>query len=205
VNLDLFLSERIAPSSPKRLSLREISVDHAMEYNAMWHSRLPTTSHSNMIRNTRKIFYGAEYEGHCFASAMWTDPVANNRLSKKFIWLELRRLAIAPDSPKFTATWMISKMIKDIKKKFPEVTRLVSYQDTDVHTGTIYSAANWKKDTVSKFQEWTTDNRKRNELQSKSDKVRWIYELGEENEQQDERRRASVGGTGERTAMLSLW
>lgn len=183
MNLDLFLEERIAPKSAKDLNLREITVNKAMTYNEMWHSRLPVTSHSNMIRNARKVFYGAEYEGHCFASAMWTDPVANNRLSKDYVWLELRRLAIPVDAPKFTATWIIAKMVKDIKKRFPEVTRLVSYQDTEVHTGTIYAAANWKKDKVSSFQEWTTGNRKRNNLQSKADKIRWIYDLGKKNEQ----------------------
>jgi len=205
VNLDLFLDERVTPKSAKDLHLYEIGVDKAMMYNEMWHSRLPVTSHSNMIRNTRKIFYGAEYEGHCYASAMWTDPVANNRLSKAYVWLELRRLAIAPDAPKFTATWMIAKMIKDIKKKFPEVTRLVSYQDTEVHTGTIYSAANWKRDAVSTFRDWTTGNRKRNDLQSKSDKIRWIYELGKANEQQPVSKGTQTHSEGQGAPMLSLW
>ncbi len=204
MNLDLFLGDRIPPQSTKEMRLHEISVDKAMMYNELWHSRLPITSHSNMIRNTRKIFYGAEYNGHCFASAMWTDPVANNRLSKKYIWIELRRLAIAPDAPKFAATWMIAKMIKDIKKKFPEVTRLVSYQDSEVHTGIIYSAANWKKDTVSTFKEWTTGSRKRNLLQSKSDKIRWIYELGKANEQQAHKSPAHAFGSGKVLTLLSM-
>ena len=103
--------------------------------------------------------------------------MANNRMAKDQVWLELRRLAIAPDAPKFTATWMLSKMVKAIKKRHPEITKLVSYQDTEVHTGTIYAAANWKKDVVSKFQEWTTESRKRNNLQSKADKIRWVYDL----------------------------
>lgn len=174
---DLFLGERIIPKSPKLLNLREVGVDFAMKYNELWHSRLPITSHSNMIRNTHKIFYGAEYQDHCFAIAMWTTPVANNRMAKDQVWLELRRLAIAPDAPKFSATWMLSKMIKDIRKKYPEITKLVSYQDTEVHSGTIYSAGNWIKDSVSKFQEWSTNSRKRNHLQSKADKIRWVYEL----------------------------
>lgn len=177
MNFDLFLGERIPPKTPKLLNLREISVNNAMKYNEMWHSRLPITSHSNMVRNTRKIFYGAEHNGHCYASAMWTDPVAANRMSKDHVWLELRRLAISPDAPKFTATWMLSKMIKHIKKAFPDVTMLVSYQDSEVHSGTIYAAANWKKDVVSKFQEWTTKGRKRNKIQSTSDKVRWVYKI----------------------------
>lgn len=174
---DLFNIPRVAPMTPKNFCLREIGVKHAMKYNEMWHSRLPITSHSNMIRNKHFVFYGAEYEDHCFATAMWTDPVAANRMSKDYVWLELRRLAISPDAPKFTATWMLSKMIKHIRKKYPDVTRLVSYQDTEVHKGTIYAAGNWTKDTVSKFQDWETSTRKRNALQSHSDKIRWVYEL----------------------------
>jgi len=175
--MDLFEQERVIPNSPKAMNLREVGINYAMEKNKEWHSRLPITNHSNMIRNAHKVFFGAEYKDHCFAIAMWTDPVAGNRMSKEYVWLELRRLAIAPDAPKFTATWMISKMIKDIEKRFNDVTRLVSYQDTEVHTGIIYKAANWKLDTVSKFQEWTTDDRKRNNLQSKANKIRWIYSI----------------------------
>ena len=174
---DLFLQERIAPVTCKSMNLREIGVDFAMKYNEQWHSRLPVTSHSNMVRNAHKVFYGAEYQDHCFAVAMWTDPVAGNRMSKDHVWLELRRLAISPDAPKFTATWMLSKMIKDIKKRFPDVTKLVSYQDTEVHNGTIYAAGNWKKDTISKYQDWTTGKRIRNATQSTADKIRWVYQL----------------------------
>jgi len=174
---DLFDLPRIIPNSPKDLNLREISVNHAMKFNEMWHSRLPVTSHSNMIRNAHKVFYGAEYKDHCFAVAMWTDPVAGNRMSKNYVWLELRRLAISKDAPKYTATWMISKMIKDIKNKFPDVNMLCSYQDTEVHKGTIYKASNWKLDIISKFQDWNTEKRIRNNLQTKADKIRWVYEL----------------------------
>ena len=173
---DLFLQEREVPSSPKKMALKTIGVRHAMKYNEMWHSRLPITVEGNLLRNKRFIFYGAEFKDHCFASAMWTDPVANNRLSKDYIWLELRRLAIAPDAPKFTATWMISRMIKDIKKQFPQVTKLVSYQDCDVHKGTIYAASNWKQDVISQGISWN-ETRKRNKEQSLSPKKRWVYEL----------------------------
>ena len=173
---DLFLQERESPTSPKLMTLRKIGVRHAMRYNEMWHSRLPLTVEGNLLRNKRYVFFGAEYKDHCFASAIWTDPVANNRLSKNFIWIELRRLAIAPDAPKFTASWMISKMIKQIKKQFPDVTRLVSYQDCDVHTGTIYSASNWSQDIISLGESWN-ETRKRNKEQSLSPKKRWIYDL----------------------------
>ncbi len=104
VLIDLFMQERVVPASPTIMNLREVGVNYAMDKNMDWHSRLPVTSHSNMIRNAHKVFYGAEYQDHCFAVAMWTDPVAGNRMAKDQVWLELRRLAVAPDAPKFTAT-----------------------------------------------------------------------------------------------------
>lgn len=175
--MDLFNIPRVIPNSPRKINLREIGVKDAMEFNLRWHSTLPITSHANMIKNAHKVFFGAEYKSHCFASAMWTDPVAGNRMSKDQVWLELRRLAIAPDAPKFTATWMIGQMVKDIKKRFTDVTTLVSYQDADAHTGTIYKAANWHCDAVSKFQDWSTETRQRNAVQSTSTKIRWVYKI----------------------------
>jgi len=173
---DLFLQQRVAPNSPKQMNLKEISVKFAMEKNKEWHSRLPITNQSNMVRNSHKVFYGAEYLDHCFAVAMWTTPIAR-RLANQKIYLELRRLAISPDAPKFTATWMIGKMVKNIKKKFPEIKKLVSYQDLDVHSGTIYAAANWKKDNITKGAEWSVPSRARKKSQTISNKARWVYEI----------------------------
>lgn len=173
---DLFNFKRVSPSSPKLMKVLTIGVDQAMKFNQDWHSRLPNTQKGNLIRNKHFIFFGAEYKDHCFASAIWTTPVANNRLSSNEVWLELRRLAIAPDAPKFTATWMIAKMIKQIKNKYPEITKLISYQDTDVHIGTIYAASNWIKEGQSKGMDWNL-TRDRKASQSTSDKVRWTYRI----------------------------
>lgn len=177
LNRSLFDFPRLVPESPRLMKVLEIGVDEAMKYNEMWHSRLPETNKGNLTRNKHFVFYGAEYKDHCFASAIWTTPVANNRLSKKDVWLELRRLAISPDAPKFTATWMISKMVKIIRKTYPEITKLISYQDIEVHKGTIYAAANWQKVGETKGIEWNTEKRIRKPSQSVSDKVRWIYQV----------------------------
>jgi hypothetical protein len=180
MELELFPVERVIPTSPRHMRVLQIGVDESMRYNELWHSRLPMTDKGNLTRNRHYTFYGAEYKDHCFATAIWTTPVANNRLSSDETWLELRRLAIAPDAPKYTATWMISKMIKLIKKKFPEVTKLISYQDTEVHTGTIYAAANWHKTGSTKGIEWNSKTRVRKPSQSTADKVRWTYTLKRE-------------------------
>jgi hypothetical protein len=179
----ILFDDRVAPNSPKQLKLLSIDVDLAMSLNKQWHSRLPDTVKGNLLRNRNCVFYGAFYANNYFASAIWTTPVAANRMKDGQNWLELRRLAIAPDSPKFTATWMISKMIKDIKKRFPTVHSLVSYQDTAVHMGTIYAAANWKLDQRSdKYVPWDNDNRKRTaKVQSDAPKNRWVYLMNSTN------------------------
>ncbi len=173
---DLFNMPRIIPNSPKDMKVLEIGVDSAMSYNEKWHSRLPITEKGNLTRNRHYIFFGAEYKDHCFASAIWTTPVANNRLSNDYVWLELRRLAIAPDAPKFTATWMLGKMKKIINSKYPEITKFISYQDTEVHKGIIYAAANWKKIGESKGTDWNK-TRDRKPSQSTSNKIRWVLDI----------------------------
>jgi hypothetical protein len=93
--------------------------------------------------------------------------------------LELRRMAISNKAPKNTASRMLSWMRKDIQVKFPHLIRLISYQDTEVHYGTIYKASGWKcVNADNPIQiDWTTTKRVRNKAQSDAPKVRWEYEL----------------------------
>lgn len=161
------------PTSPLQMTVRRIIPARAIVLNQLWHSRLPKLSLSNICRNKRYAFYGAEFEGIWYASAVWTSPSA--RLLPDD-WLELKRLAIAEDAPKNTASWMISRMVQKLKKRFPEIVKLISYQDTEVHLGTIYKASGWKIGAHTKFASWTS-SRKRNPDQSKADKVRWEKDI----------------------------
>jgi len=86
-------------------------------------------------------------------------------------------MAIADDAPKNTASRMIGVMRKIIKKTLPHITLLISYQDTEVHQGTIYKASGWYFASKNKGTSWTNNNRKRNKEQSLSDKVRWEFRL----------------------------
>ena len=61
--------------------------------------------------------------------------------------------------------------------KFPELIKLVSYHDNEVHLGTIYKAANWKQYGQTTLFDWNVNGRKRNKLQSESTKTRWEYNL----------------------------
>lgn len=160
------------PESPKVLKLDVIKPQFAASLNSVWHSRLPAIHWSNIVRNRYYVCYGASYMGVWIACAIWSSPVNQNFDIEKT--LELRRMAISNLCPKNTATNLISRMIKDIDKRFPLVTKLISYQDTEVHLGTIYKAANWFIDAETKFNTWGK-SRKRSADQSKADKIRWGY------------------------------
>lgn len=164
------------PTSALQLLIEPISFQDARVMNQLWHSRLPAIRAANGVIAT-SICFGAEFDGRWFAVAIWTNPVAANLPQKE--WLELRRLAIAPDAPKNTASRMLGIMTRLIRKERPQLTNLVSYQDTEVHTGSIYKAAGWKATRLSKGDDWTgrkgRDNRTHS--QSTSPKQRWELSL----------------------------
>ena len=162
------------PTSPRQMEVVKVKPQLASELNATWHSRLPEIHWSNIVRNRNFICYGAMFDWRYFAVAIWSSPV-NQNFDFDTV-LELRRLAISPEAPKFTATWMLGKMVKLLKTDLPTIERLISYQDTEVHKGTIYKAANWFAASETKFQPWDK-SRERNESQSTADKVRWEYHL----------------------------
>lgn len=166
------LRQGLEPTSPKDLELVKIAAPFASRLNALWHSRLPDIHWSNIVRNRHYICFGAMFDWQYYACAIWSSPV-NQNFDFDTV-LELRRLAIAPGAPKFTATWIIGKMVKRIRVELPTIERLISYQDTEVHTGTIYKAANWAQVADVPFVAWNV-SRHRNTAQSTADKVRWEY------------------------------
>ncbi len=125
------------PTSTLQLVFSEISERTFLALNTQWHSRLPKCGGSHF-----RVCYGAEHDGLWYAVASWSNPVA--RLLPQLEWLELRRFAIASDAPKNTASRMLGWMRRDVVRRFPDVVRLISYQDLDAHTGGIYKAAGWK-------------------------------------------------------------
>lgn len=123
------------PTSALQLQFGKSRRDVFKALNRQWHSRLPE------CQDGHRIYYHAEYDGIYYAVAMWTNPSAPRLPQRE--WIELKRFAIAPNAPKNLASRMLGWMSRDIAKRFPEVTTLVSYQDCDVHDGTIYKAAGW--------------------------------------------------------------
>ena len=161
------------PTSSLQFHFGEISVDLAIKLVSLWHSRLPFVDKSNITRTKLLWCVGAECGGKWYAVAIWTNPISPTYAHRPF--LELRRMAIADDAPKNTASRMLSIMAKMIRRKFPKVTRVISYQDTDVHKGTIYAASGWTKAGTSKggINNWTRKKRSRKDSQATGDKIRW--------------------------------
>lgn len=170
-----------SPTSALQLRLEEIDAKTAKALNRLWHSRLPRIGDPLSVF-TAGVCYGAEFDGLYYAVAIWTHPV-NRSLPQD--WLELRRLAIAPDAPRNTASRLLGVMAKLLAKKRPEVPRFISYQDADVHTGSIYRAAGWTPAAVSarRVSPWNNRTRRRPAAQSAAPKHRWDKVLYERTEQ----------------------
>lgn len=127
------------PISPLQLEIIEISTKLSKSLNSLWHSRLP--HYETGYLDSTRICYGALFKNRWYACAIWGMPISPSLPYDT--WLELRRMAIADDSPKYTASRMIKIMTLLIRKKFPQIKMLISYQDLDVHSGTIYKASGW--------------------------------------------------------------
>lgn len=158
------------PTSPLQLHMGWMPVDEAVRLNAAWHSRLP--AFTGLPEKCKAI--GAECDGIYYAVSIWSDPVA-----RRLNWTgryELRRFAIAPDAPRYTASRMLRVMRLLIQRKPPNpgIERLISYQDLGVHTGTIYKAAGWTKvvESAVPTEGWHS-RRGRNATQTNADKARW--------------------------------
>ena len=162
------------PISALQLTLQKIDVHTACRLNGLWHSRLPYIHWSNIVRNKHHICYGARFNNdQLYAIAIWSSPVAGNRMKNANTILELRRFAINSYAPKNTGSRILALMRKQIKKDLPEIKTLISYQDTESHVGTIYKAANWQAVAKNNGQSWTNNKRIRNIEQSTAAKIRW--------------------------------
>lgn len=157
--------------SAKRLCIDRIPFSDAVRLNREWHSRLPRFQ-SGFIKNQKNFpCFGAEFGGLVFAVAIWSNPLARELPQRE--WLELRRLATAPDAPRNTCSRMLRVMELLLLRLRPEVIRLISYQDESVHTGGIYKAAGWSRIEATRGHEWSCSSRPRPKSQSAAPKTRW--------------------------------
>ena len=166
----------VTPTSALQLRICKINSKLAVTLNKKWHSRMPQLDCYNICAPC----FGAECGNIYYAIAMWSLPIAANRIKDGQQCLELRRMAIAPDAPKNTASRMLAIMTRMIRKDRPDIIRLLSYQDTEVHKGTIYAAAGWKAVRTSDFVSWDNHSKRPGKInQSLAPKVRWELAIRE--------------------------
>ncbi len=108
-----------------------------------WHSRLPNTQRGPW----QFAFAATSPSGEIVAVALWNNPSARMLPGH---WLELRRMACSTNAPKMTASRFLGWMARWFKAHHPDRERMLSYQDTAVHEGTIYKAAGWTAAYTSK-------------------------------------------------------
>lgn len=170
-----------APLKATLLKVKPCKPEFAIGLNQAWHSRLPYAQRGPWI-----LAFAATYRNNCFGVALWHNPSARNLPQD---WLELRRLAVPLDAPHCTCSYMLGKMRLWIKSNMPQISKLISYQDIEVHTGTIYLAAGWTPAWIvrarvrdrSKPRQGTRRNYRCNsngEAPDGSGKIRWEMTLG---------------------------
>lgn len=158
------------PTSALDLWVEPIPFLHARSLNRLWHSILPGFG-TGFIENQNFPSYAAVHGGVIYAVAIWSNPVAR-RLPQQ-TWLELRRMAVAPDAPRYLASRMLRIMRLLLHCNRPDVVRVCSYQSKNVHAGTIYKADGWRPVAECKGDTWNRPGRERPESQQIDDRVRW--------------------------------
>lgn len=158
------------PTSPLQMRVVPIEFRLARELVGCWHSTMPRFG-TGFIENQPFPCFGAVKDDRLYAVAIWSNPAA--RKLPQQTWLELRRFAIAPDAPRYTASWMLGLMRRLLTKKLPEIERFISYQDMGSHTGAIYKAAGWVPTATHAKFEWGCKSRPRPKAQSSNPKQRW--------------------------------
>lgn len=123
------------PEKATQLAVERCTPQFACGMVRAYHSRLP-----NVQNGPWKLAFSAHYHYTSFGAALWHNPSARGLPNS---WLELRRLVVVPNAPHCTASRMLGQMVRWIRSSLPDVERVISYQDLDVHTGTIYRAAGW--------------------------------------------------------------
>lgn len=157
-------------TTPRELELLVCSSKYAYQINKLWHSSMPLMPSYKVCK---PCFIGIA-NNVVYASALWSLPIAANRLKNGSLCLELRRFAIADYAPRNTASYLLSRMEKYIKHIRPDIIKLISYQDTEFHNGAIYKASNWIAANEGVFVSWSNHTKRPGHIeQSTAPKIRW--------------------------------
>ena len=116
------------------------------------------------------------HDGQCVGGMLWGRPTA--REYDQVRMLELTRMYLDDICPRNSESRCLALATKIIRKKFPEVHTLISYSDPAYgHTGTIYRAAGWQFDGITKGHPWNPRNGKPRRNVAIGPKIRWVKRL----------------------------
>lgn len=156
---------------PRITSPRECAVAQAQSYLlladliARWHSTLPVAPVVFTVG-----FVAVAPDHQYVAAAMWNHPTA--RHEDQETTLELQRQAHSPFVPRNFGSWFLARQREWIRANMPHIRRLISYQDADVHDGTIYRADNWYvTDSSDRLTPWT--HRPGRTVAAVTNRVKW--------------------------------
>jgi hypothetical protein len=135
------LEPRVAPGRARLLVFTRCDPLLAVSCVRMWHSRLP-----HCQRGPWMYAFAASFDGEVYSAALWHNCSARGLPHH---WIELRRLANAPDSPRNTSSRFLAWMCEWFRQYRGWHGRAISYQDPSVHSGTIYKASGWAVDHVA--------------------------------------------------------
>ncbi len=130
------------PTSALQLYFASCPKMHAVRLVRQYHSRLP-----NVQNGPWMYAFDASLDGVSYAAALWSSP-SGRCLPQQ--WIELRRMVVLPDAPRYTASRFLAWMVRWLKTNHAEHETAISYQDLAVHKGTIYKACGWTAAYTSK-------------------------------------------------------
>lgn len=158
------------PTSALDLTIERIDLARARALNRLWHSILPSIDTGCIVKQPYPCF-AATHAGIIYSVAIWSNPIA--RHLPQHSWLELRRMAIAPDAPRNTGSRMLAIMRRLLRNDYPHIERIISYASASVHTGAIYRADGWVEAARSRPDTWARPGRSRPESKQQDARIRY--------------------------------
>jgi hypothetical protein len=131
-----FLVEDGGASPTSRLHIESATVSEVAQLLADEHYLGPTTS--------GVYAYAGWVDNVLVACQVWAWPTAR-MLPSDQTWLELTRWCLTLDAGLNAGSRMMGRVVRDLRRRAPTVTTLVSYSDpVHGHTGALYRASGWK-------------------------------------------------------------
>jgi len=93
--------------------------------------------------------------------------------------MELARWCLTPAGGKNAGSRMHAYAVRELKRRFPNLTTLVSYSDPSVgHTGSLYRACNWRwRPTWVQLKPPPSGGGSWDGVTRQEPKARWVFEL----------------------------